>query len=255
MTEQDRQRLLDRITVDPQIQGGRPVIKGTRVPVSKVVGALSAGATAKELCDDYGLQEEDVIAALAYAAKSVKDTEITIKKPSDCTPTELGSFESLVLQGGEVQQQGLQARIQQARLLGFAYRNSELVSIAAVKRPTNHHSSDVFRSSGSQASLAEFQHEYGWAFTVQSDRGLGHATRLLDQLLASDPTLAIWATTREDNVSIHQVLMRHGFARSGTPFLSERGRYLVLWIRPSRPVFGGLVSSIESLVADVPDRW
>ena len=43
-TEQDREKLLSRIAIDPEIQGGRPVIRGTRVPVARIVGALSAGA-------------------------------------------------------------------------------------------------------------------------------------------------------------------------------------------------------------------
>ena len=76
MTEQERQNLLDRIAVDPDIQGGRPVIKGTRLPVSRIVGALSAGATADELREDYGLQAEDIRAALAYAAKAVEDVDV-----------------------------------------------------------------------------------------------------------------------------------------------------------------------------------
>lgn len=78
MTEADRERLLARIVIDPGIQGGRPVIKGTRVPIARIVGALSAGATLQELLEDYALQEEDVRAALAYAAKIVEDTEIHV---------------------------------------------------------------------------------------------------------------------------------------------------------------------------------
>jgi len=76
--EESREELLKRIVVDPGIQGGRPVIKGTRIPVARVVGALSAGATAEELREDYGLSEEDIRAALAYAARAVEETEIHI---------------------------------------------------------------------------------------------------------------------------------------------------------------------------------
>jgi uncharacterized protein (DUF433 family) len=68
MTDQDRDNLLRRVTVDPNIQGGRPVIAGTRVPVSRLVGALSAGADFAELREDYGVSDEDIRAALAYAA-------------------------------------------------------------------------------------------------------------------------------------------------------------------------------------------
>ncbi|MDO8586754.1 MAG: DUF433 domain-containing protein [Armatimonadota bacterium] len=63
---ENRERLLARVAIDPEIQEGRPVIKGTRVPVARIVGALSAGASFEELRDDYGLQDKDIRAALAY---------------------------------------------------------------------------------------------------------------------------------------------------------------------------------------------
>ena len=66
--EQDREKLLARIAIDPEIQGGRPVIKGTRVPMARIVGALSAGADFAELREDYGVLDEDIRAALAFAA-------------------------------------------------------------------------------------------------------------------------------------------------------------------------------------------
>jgi len=78
MTEQDRENLLRRIAVDPEIQGGRPVIAGTRVPVARIVGALSAGADFAELREDYGVSDEDIRAALAYAAKSIEETEVHV---------------------------------------------------------------------------------------------------------------------------------------------------------------------------------
>ncbi len=73
-----REELLARIVIDPEIQSGRPVIKGTRVPVARVVGALSAGASFAELREDYGLHDEDIGAALAYAAKAVEKTEVHV---------------------------------------------------------------------------------------------------------------------------------------------------------------------------------
>lgn len=66
---EERDALLQRIDINPEIQGGRPVIKGTRVPVARIVGALSAGATFEELREDYGLQDEDIRAALAYVVR------------------------------------------------------------------------------------------------------------------------------------------------------------------------------------------
>ena len=78
MTDQDMAKLLERISIDPETQGGRPVIRGTRVPVSRIVGALSSGADFAELREDYDIADEDIRAALAYAAKTIEETEVHV---------------------------------------------------------------------------------------------------------------------------------------------------------------------------------
>ena len=65
-----------RIVVDEAIHFGKPVIKGTRVPVETVVGRLAGGMTREQVEADFGITNEDVLAALAYAAKSVADERI-----------------------------------------------------------------------------------------------------------------------------------------------------------------------------------
>jgi len=61
--------MLDRITFDPQIMGGRACMRGMRIPVSLIVGQLAYGATAEEILADYpDLEAEDVKQALEYAA-------------------------------------------------------------------------------------------------------------------------------------------------------------------------------------------
>ncbi|MBI3953018.1 MAG: DUF433 domain-containing protein [Chloroflexi bacterium] len=59
----------ERIVVDPEVMGGKPVIKGTRVPVQVVVGSLAGGSTVDAVCDAYSITADDVRAALAYAAE------------------------------------------------------------------------------------------------------------------------------------------------------------------------------------------
>ncbi len=56
------------IVVDPNIRHGKPVIKGTRVPVELLIGKLADGMTPAEVAEEYGLADADVRAALAYAA-------------------------------------------------------------------------------------------------------------------------------------------------------------------------------------------
>lgn len=62
----------ERIEVDPTVMMGKPVIRGTRIPVELIVRKLSEGATETDLLDAYPrLVKEDVRAALAYAADSL----------------------------------------------------------------------------------------------------------------------------------------------------------------------------------------
>lgn len=59
--------LAERIVIDSEIQGGKPVIKGTRVPVEVIIGALAGGMSIKEVCEEYQVKTEDVHACLSYA--------------------------------------------------------------------------------------------------------------------------------------------------------------------------------------------
>ena len=68
----------DQITVDPGILGGRPVVMGTRVLVQVIVCGLAAGITVEEVCDQYRVTEEQVRAALAYAADTVANERVMV---------------------------------------------------------------------------------------------------------------------------------------------------------------------------------
>ncbi|MBI1760265.1 MAG: DUF433 domain-containing protein [Acidobacteria bacterium] len=62
--------LLNRITTDPEICHGKPVIRGLRYPVEVILELLSSGMTTEEILDDYDdLEREDILAVLAYAAR------------------------------------------------------------------------------------------------------------------------------------------------------------------------------------------
>jgi uncharacterized protein (DUF433 family) len=69
-------RLAPRIIADPRIRFGKPVIKGTRVPIEVLVGGVAAGMPVDEVAEEYGVTRRDVLAALTYAAKLVASEEI-----------------------------------------------------------------------------------------------------------------------------------------------------------------------------------
>ena len=62
----------DRIVIDPEIQRGKPVIRGTRVPVARILGGLAGGMTKEDIIREYEVAEEDVHAALNYAAELIE---------------------------------------------------------------------------------------------------------------------------------------------------------------------------------------
>lgn len=70
------QELFPGIVVDPTIRSGKPVIKGTRVPVDILVGKVAGGMTINEVAEEYGVSSDAVRAALGYAAKRVAEENI-----------------------------------------------------------------------------------------------------------------------------------------------------------------------------------
>jgi uncharacterized protein (DUF433 family) len=61
------------IEINPKIKGGKPVIKGTRVPVEVIVGALAGGASWEEVSEAYEVTLEQVRACLAFAAQMLAE--------------------------------------------------------------------------------------------------------------------------------------------------------------------------------------
>jgi uncharacterized protein (DUF433 family) len=71
---------LDRISHNPAIMGGKPIIRGMRVTVSTVVGLVAAGKTNAEILAAYPyLEEEDIRQALAYAAWRSGEVEVNLE--------------------------------------------------------------------------------------------------------------------------------------------------------------------------------
>ena len=72
--------LADRIEVNPAVMLGKPVIRGTRIPVELILRKLGEGATETDLLDAYPrLTPEDIKAALAYAADSLAHETILLQ--------------------------------------------------------------------------------------------------------------------------------------------------------------------------------
>ena len=72
----------ERIVRDPRVVGGQPVFKGTRVTLRTVLASLAEGATTPEILADFPtLSEEDVRAAIAFAAASAQEDLPQLESP------------------------------------------------------------------------------------------------------------------------------------------------------------------------------
>ena len=71
MTDEE---LLQRVTCDPKVMVGKPVIRGTRLTVDYLLNLMAHGSSAEEILTEYeGLRSEDLRAALLFASKSLSD--------------------------------------------------------------------------------------------------------------------------------------------------------------------------------------
>jgi len=69
--------ITDRIELNPRVCNGKPVIKGTRIPISVILDQIAEGESWESLLNGYPeLQKEDIQAALIYAKQSLDNTEI-----------------------------------------------------------------------------------------------------------------------------------------------------------------------------------
>ncbi|MEW6358030.1 MAG: DUF433 domain-containing protein [Planctomycetota bacterium] len=68
------EQLMERISINPKVMVGKPVIKGTRLTVEHILNLLAHGATVQEILDEYaGLTKEDIQACLLFASRSLED--------------------------------------------------------------------------------------------------------------------------------------------------------------------------------------
>jgi uncharacterized protein (DUF433 family) len=74
--------LLERITLNPNVMVGKPVIRGTRLTVEYILNLLAHGATVDEILNEYdGLKMEDIRACMLFASKTLADTSFMPRTP------------------------------------------------------------------------------------------------------------------------------------------------------------------------------
>ena len=156
--------------------------------------------------------------------------ESIIKKPKDCSSAELNTFERLVREGGEVEASGLRKRIGQAEQLIFIY-DGECIAVGAIKNPSTKYKYRVFKKSGVN-NPDQFELELGWLYVTENARRKGIGRILMQNIVRALTDKGCFATTREENTSMHSLFGEFDFLKLGYPYKSEKGDYsLVLYAR------------------------
>ena len=75
----DKQQLLQRISINPNVCFGKPCIRGHRIWVSLILDLLASGSTVREILEDYsGLEEADIQACIAYGAEMARERFVNV---------------------------------------------------------------------------------------------------------------------------------------------------------------------------------
>ena len=155
----------------------------------------------------------------------------SIFSPSDCTAQALAEFETLVIEGGAVDPQGLAQRIRNAfRLLFLRTSDGQLVGAGALKHPRSGYRDRVFANAQATAASGQYRVELGWVVVAKTHQGQGLSTRIVGELLTFAKNENVFATTRADE-RVMRYASDHGFEINGKPYPSGRGYDLVLYLR------------------------
>jgi RimJ/RimL family protein N-acetyltransferase len=133
---------------------------------------------------------------------------------------------------GEVQQEGLSARICKASVLLFLTgEQHQLCGISAIKRPAHNYRDRVFAKAKASVRPEDFKIELGWVFLRQEYRGRGLGASLVSGIIAH-ATGSIYATTRSDNTPMQQLLKQNGFTNEGSPYHgADKQKTLLLFVK------------------------
>jgi hypothetical protein len=156
---------------------------------------------------------------------------VTAKSPKECSGAELAELEKLVLEGGEVDPEGLSGRIERAVALAMLTTEDGLMGVAGLKKPGAAYRAKVAKGSGATLSADQYPLELGWVHVREGVRG-GKSKMLCEALIPHADRRGMFATSRVNNPWMHATLEAKGFKRTGSESPSgQNPAKLALFIR------------------------
>ena len=159
-----------------------------------------------------------------------------IKRPADCSITQLHHFYMLLRKGNKVSPVDLPLKIFSAAFLAFCYNGKRLVGISAIKRPNLAYLEDVHRKAGIADGIHQPFLEIGYSFTRESVRRKGISSTLKRMLLKkiSDHQGILFSTTATP--SSQRFLMGNGFRPKGDPYQGKFDNNIIYFERSGHNV-------------------
>ena len=153
-----------------------------------------------------------------------------------------GGLEPFFHAAGEigVEPERLERRIRRAYRLIYLFTGERLIGVSAVKLPSPSYRMRVFGHAGAAERVAAFPLEFGWLYVLPSERGNGHADRLVAAGRQAAPGSGLFATVRADAAPVKRIFERHGYVKLGGDYGSALGEHrLSLMAAPPFKATGG----------------
>ena len=147
---------------------------------------------------------------------------MAVRLPGELSEPELNEFASLVLEGGEVQPNGLEQRIKGAYCPRIIQFEAEVFAVGAVKRPDESYKRKIFANAKLLEYVDRYEFEIGWFYVCPQHRGKGISNQILNELIESLGSKSVYATSRLNNIAMRRVLLRSKFVSIGQPYPSDR---------------------------------
>ena len=159
------------------------------------------------------------------------EIEIRSGEPDAFSLDERRRFCELVELGGEVDTVVLQQNVDSARALVFARDRSQLLGVAALKRPNTTYRKKVAAKSGFDLDSDLHPFELGYVFVQENARGTGISHRLVASALEVADGKRAFATARTDNLGMLRTLSRAAFSQVGQDYPGRNaGTFLRLFV-------------------------
>lgn len=156
-----------------------------------------------------------------------KEVEVRIRSTNEIEDLEKSKIKKLVEEGGQVCMKTFDKIWNNDTIIATIQINGTIVSCGALKIPNKEYKERLFSSEKASSPLnsTNYKYELGWLVTSEPFRKKGLCSRIIDDLLGEYCEHNLYATVREYNSEMQNILLKRGFSISGNKYKSEKGEY------------------------------